>query len=222
MTPSVIFITLVFFSHNLINFLSSLSVSAVFLAWHCTQIFGTAVPLSVRMAGLRNYVQSFLPEDTYTVLSRPVWLCSMSMWDGPGRAWISLFLRRRSYCATIPQEAELLQLVWPHPSENILQKKSSLSSEKNLSQIYVLPWRICVTLTYHSPSCRNMSKMGGGCFLSHGNALSEASAFCVYQQPGAGLFHTPKTGVAAVTQGRMRLQSTHSCSKSRASPQLGD
>lgn len=43
-----------------------------------------------------------------------------------------------------------------------------------------LPWRVCVALTCHSPSSRNMSKIRL-VLLANGNALSKASAFCVYQ-----------------------------------------
>lgn len=76
-------------------------------------------------------------------------------------------------------------------------------------------------LTCHLPSARKMSKIS--LFLpTNGNMVSDAFVFCVNQQPGAGLFSSPKTQTAAMTQGRTRLQSTHSCSKSRASPQPGD
>lgn len=60
------------------------------------------------------------------------------------------------------------------------------------------------------------------CLPANGNAVSGVFVLCVNQKPGAGLFSSWRTRVATVAQGSIRLQSTRSCSKSRASPQPGE
>ena len=90
-------------------------------------------------------------------------------WCRQRRVLLSCFSRRGPCYTAIHQEAEQLQLAWPHPSENMYFWKISM-----------LPWRICVMLTYHLPSARKMSKISLS-LPANGNAVSDVFVFCVNQ-----------------------------------------
>lgn len=141
--------------------------------------------------------------------SSPAGFCTTSVHDSAGRGE-SCFLWCRPRCAATHQEAEQLQLLWPHPAEDTYFWKIS-----------TLPWRICVMLTCHLPSARQMRKISLS-LPANGHVVSGVFVFCVNQQLGAGLFSSLETSVTVVTQGSPRLQSTRSCSKSGTSPQPGD
>lgn len=60
--------------------------------------------------------------------SSPVGFCTISMQDGAGRGE-SCFPRCGPRCTAIHQEAEQLQLVWLHSSENIFLKDKYVTLE---------------------------------------------------------------------------------------------
>ena len=139
----------------------------------------------------------------------PVGFCTMSMQDGAGRG-VLLFCKMQTTLCSHTWRSRVAAAGVPHPSENMY-----------FSKISVLPRKICVILTYHLPSAKQMSNVSLS-LPANGNAVSDDFVFCVNQQLGAALLNSLKPRVAAVTQGSTRLQSTCSCGKSWASPQPGD
>lgn len=155
MTPSVIFITVVIFSHNpsasprycLCRLCSQLGTVPRYLVWQC---------LSVSMAGL-GMMYSHGPEQSCMVLHHVcVRWCRQSL----------AFLLSETQTPTLqPHPKKQSSCSWCGP---ILQKMY-------ISQRYVLPWRICVTLPLPLLGIRAKS----GCYCLQMVMLSQRSLLSV-------------------------------------------